>query len=73
VQPGLIDRYQLVGFLRALVKAAESDASQAVLLLAPGHEGGRPRVGETIIPDLLPGQSTWIPRAWLRKFAAQAA
>jgi serine/threonine protein kinase len=72
-QPGLIDRYGLVGFLRALVRAAERDEAEAIFLLVPGHEGGRPRIGETVIPDLLPGQSLWIPKAWIGAHAQQAA
>jgi hypothetical protein len=72
-QPGLVDRYQLVPFLRRLVKAAENDAAQAILLLVPGHEGGKPMIGDTPIPDLLPGQSVWIPKPWLSQHAPKAA
>lgn len=64
-QLGLVDRYGLVDFLREVVDASKHDASEAILLLVPGHERGVPRIGETIIPDLLPGQSTWIPKSWI--------
>lgn len=64
-QPGLIDRYQLVDLLRSLVEAAKDDAAEPILLLVPGHERGSPRIGDTLIPDLLPGQWTWIPKAWI--------
>ncbi len=64
-QPGLIDRYELAEFLRGLVEGAKDDDAEAILLLVPGHEGGIPRIGDTVIPDLLPGQSTWVPKAWI--------
>jgi serine/threonine protein kinase len=64
-QPGLIDRYQLVELLRSLVEAAKDDAAEPILLLVPGHERGVPKIGDTVIPDLLPGQWTWIPKAWI--------
>lgn len=63
--PGLIDRYALVDFLRTLVAASRADEAEAIFLLVPGHEGGVPRIGSTVIPDLLPGQSTWVPRSWI--------
>jgi hypothetical protein len=62
---GLIDRYQLVDLLRSLVEAAKDDAAEPILLLVPGHERGVPKIGDTLIPDLLPGQWTWIPKAWI--------
>jgi hypothetical protein len=34
-------------------------------LVVPGHERGAPKIGDTLIPDLLPGQWTWIPKAWI--------
>ena len=64
-QPGLIDRYALDEFLRALVEAARTDEAEATFLLVPGHEGGVSRIGATLIPDLLPGQATWVPKAWI--------
>lgn len=65
-QPGLVDRYGLVEFLQSVVEAAKDDASQAIVVLVPGLEKGIPRIGNTLIPDLLPGQSTWIPGSWIR-------
>jgi hypothetical protein len=64
-QPGLVDRYGLDELLHAIVEASKDDAAQAIFLLVPGHEGGVPRIGNTLIPDLLPGQSTWIPKSWI--------
>ena len=73
-QPGLIGRYQLAGFLDRVVAAARDvDDGEAILLLVPGHEGGRPTIREVSIPGLLPGQHLWIPRAWLKQHAARAA
>jgi hypothetical protein len=72
-QPGLIDRYQLVDLLRSLVEAAKDDAAEPILLLVPGHERGAPKIGDTVIPDLLPGQWTWIPKAWIGAQLQQAA
>jgi hypothetical protein len=64
-QPGLIDRYQLVDLLRSIVEAAKDEAADPILLLVPGHERGVPKIGDTLIPDLLSGQWTWIPKAWI--------
>lgn len=73
-QPGLIGRYGLVGFLERLVASArDDDAGQAIVLLIPGHEGGRPMIGEVAVPGLLPGQYAWIPRPWLSEHAPKAA
>tara|TARA_R110002096_G_scaffold44524_1_gene119665 strand:- start:26619 stop:30962 length:4344 start_codon:yes stop_codon:yes gene_type:complete len=66
--PGLIDRYQLTGFLKALVASSKHDDAEATILLVPGHEGGQPKIeGRTVIPGLLPGQSIRISRSWLTK------
>jgi hypothetical protein len=71
-EPGLIHRYRLDGFLRALVAASQDDTSEAIVLLCPGHGGQRGRAptieGEMLIPSLLPGQSTWIPLSWLNDY-----
>lgn len=73
-QPGLIGRYALVGFLERLVTSArDDDAGAAIILLIPGHEGGRPMIGEVAVPGLLPGQHAWIPRPWLREHTPRAA
>jgi serine/threonine protein kinase len=71
-EPGLLHRYRLDGFLRALVAASQDDTSEAIVLLCPGHGGQRGRAptieGEMLIPGLLPGQSTWIPLSWLNDY-----
>ena len=54
-----------VDLLRSLVEAAKDDAAEPILLVVPGHERGAPKVGETLIADLLPGQWTWIPKVWI--------
>jgi len=66
-QPGLIDRYQLVDLLRSLVEAAKGQGrrGRADPAAPAGHERGVPKIGDTLIPDLLPGQWTWIPKAWI--------
>ncbi|MCX5743172.1 MAG: protein kinase [Proteobacteria bacterium] len=64
-QPGLIDRYQLTDFLDKLVAASRDDDSSAIILLVPGNDGGVPIIGDTPISDLLPGQHTSIPKAWI--------
>lgn len=73
----LIHRYQLEGFLRALVAASQDDAAAAMVLLCPGHGGQRGRAptieGEMMIPGLLPGQSAWIPMSWLTDYRKSAA
>jgi len=67
VQPGLIARYHLDGFLNRLIQASQQDEAQAILLLVPAHEtGGIPKInGELTIGSILPSQALWIPRAWL--------
>lgn len=73
-QPGLIDRYGLTEFLQTLVKTIrDQDAAAAVLLLVPGYEGGTPRIGNTPVPDLLPGQSIWMPKSWIGSVLENAA
>lgn len=64
-QPGLIDRCQLVDLSRGLAEAAKDDVAEPILLVVPGHERGAPKIGDTLIPDPLPGQWTWIPKAWI--------
>jgi serine/threonine protein kinase len=73
-EPGLIDRYQLDGFLRSIVAAARDDASAAIIMLCPGHGGGQPTIeGRTIVPGVLPGQSMWIPPSWIIEHRRRAA
>jgi serine/threonine protein kinase len=79
-EPGLIDRYRLEPFLRALVAASQDDRAEAIVLLCPGHgaQRGRPPTieGTMVIPGMLPGQSAWIPPSWItehRRARASAA
>ncbi len=67
VQPGLLARYQLTDFVSALVSAAKSDEAAAILLLVPAHDtGAMPLInGRLAVPDLLAGQTLWVPREWL--------
>jgi len=75
VQPGLIARYRLERFLKALVAAAGADESEAIFLLVPTHDtGGMPRInGVMAIPDLLPAQHLWMSREWLENRDAAAS
>ena len=76
-EPGLIHRYHLEQFLRAVVVSSQDDAAAAIVLLCPGHGGqrGKPPTieGEMLIPGLLPGQSAWIPLSWLNDYRRNAA
>src|SRR5690606_19006916 len=73
-EPGLIDRYQLTGFLGEMVAGSQNDASEAIVLLCPGQAGRTPTIeGRTAIPGLLPGQSLWLPDSWLREHGTRAA
>jgi serine/threonine protein kinase len=67
VQPGLLARYQLADFVSALVTAAKADEAAAILLLVPAHDtGSAPLInGRLAVPDLLAGQTLWVPREWL--------
>ena len=67
VQPGLMARYRLDGFLQALVQTARSPEAEAILLLVPSVDsGGIPRInGELAIPGVLASQSLWVPREWI--------
>ncbi len=73
-EPGLIDRYQLLGFLAEMVAASQDDAAEAILLLCPGHPGLAPTIeGRTAVPGLIPGQSLWLPPSWLGEHGKRAA
>jgi len=69
IRPGLIARYRLEGFLRAMIDKCAEDASESLFFLVPSRDtGGVPKInGELSIPGLLSQQATWIPRAWLGK------
>jgi hypothetical protein len=68
VQPGLLARYRLTGFLEALVAASRRDDAEAILLLVPGHDtGGVPVINGVLpVPGVLPGQRLSVSREWLR-------
>jgi serine/threonine protein kinase len=68
IQLGLLARYDLRDFVRAIVDATHDDRSEAIVIVNPIHEGDRPDViaGRLPIPGLLPGQIGHIPRPWLR-------
>lgn len=67
VQPGLLARYRLEGFLERLVAAGKSPESAGILLLVPSVDGaGVPRInGELAVPGLLPSQGMWVSLEWL--------
>ena len=71
VDPGLLDRYQLIDFLRALAAAAQRDDAEAIIVLVPDQGGGTPAIGgRTQLPGLLPGQWTWVDPTWLKEASA---
>ena len=44
IQPGLLARYRLSGFLTRMVEAAKDPETPAILVLVPGHDHGGIRV-----------------------------
>lgn len=75
VQPGLIARYRLHGFLQRLLEASRDPRSAALFLLVPSRDrGGVPKINDTlVIPEVGLPQTLWIPSEWLREHAAHAA
>ena len=69
VQPGLLARYRLEGFIDAVVAASRRDDSAAIFLLVPSRDtGGIPRVnGELTIRGILPSQALWVPVGWPKR------
>lgn len=69
VQPGLLARYRMDGFVRGLVEASRRDEQQAILLLVPAVEanaGPIPAInGEMALPGILREDVLWVPRAYL--------
>jgi hypothetical protein len=67
VQPGLLARYRLEDFLRALVDASKRDEAAAIFLLVPSHDvPGVPRInGELVVPGVLAAHALRVPREWL--------
>ncbi len=72
---GLVARYRLEGFLRALVSSASDPKSKAIFLLVPAHEGpGVPAInGELAIPGVLSSHALWLTEAWLKNLHNAAA
>jgi hypothetical protein len=75
VQPGLLARYRLNGFLRRLLEASRDPKCAALLLLVPSRDrGGVPKINETlVIPEVGQPQTLWIPSAWLGARSPDAA
>jgi hypothetical protein len=69
VQPGLLSRFRLEGFLRRLLDASRDPKSAAIFLLVPGHDtGGVPRInGELTIPEVGLPQTLWVPLEWVKE------
>lgn len=67
VQPGLLARYRLEGFLERLVAAGKSPEAAGIVLLVPAVDGaGVPKInGELAVPGLLPSQVLWVSHEWL--------
>lgn len=70
IQPGLLARYHLTGFLGRLMTAEEQDDGPAILLVVPSYEEGGPAVihapqGSLAVPtgSLVP--PLWVPESWV--------
>ncbi|HWA24381.1 MAG TPA: BREX system serine/threonine kinase PglW [Lacunisphaera sp.] len=68
VQPGLLARYRLNGFLRRLLEASRDTRCAALFLLVPSRDrAGVPKINETlVIPEVGLPQTLWVPHSWLR-------
>jgi hypothetical protein len=75
VQPGLIARYRLTGFLRRLLEASRDPRCAALFLLVPSRDrGGVPKINDSlVIPEVGLPQTLWIPNDWLGEHASHAA
>lgn len=75
VQPGLVSRYRLDGFLRRLLDASRDPSCAALFLLVPSHDtAGVPRInGELTIPEVGLPQTLWVPLEWVRERRKNAA
>jgi serine/threonine protein kinase len=76
VQPGLLARYELKGFVQALVEASKRDDSAAIFLLVPGHDGpgGVPAINGTLaLPGVLPSKALRVPSEWVNDHHHQTA
>ncbi|NUP07973.1 MAG: protein kinase [Polyangiaceae bacterium] len=67
VQPGLLARYRLEGFLQALIDASKDRDSAAIFLLVPAHDtGGLPLINRELpIRGVLPSDGLWVSAHWL--------
>ena len=68
VQPGLIARYRLEGFLQRLLVASRDPNCAALFLLVPSRDkAGVPRINEElVIPEVGLPQTLWVPAQWLK-------
>jgi hypothetical protein len=75
VQPGLIARYRLDGFLRKLIEASKAPDTASIFLLVPSHDmGGIPLInGDLSIPGVLASQVLWVSLDWLANKHNRAA
>ena len=74
VQPGLLARYRLDGFLRRLLEASRDPKCAALFLLVPSPDkAGVPKINEQmVIPEVGLPQTLWVPLQWLRARADAA-
>jgi len=74
IQPGLLARYRLDGFLRSLLAASRDPKCAALFLLVPSRDrAGVPKINEhLVIPEVGAPQTLWIPLEWLREPADAA-
>lgn len=74
VQPGLIARYRLAGFLSRLLESARAAEAPIVLLVPSRDTGGIPKInGEYAIPGLLASQVLWVSPDWISNQHNRAA
>ena len=75
VQPGLIARYRLEGFLKSLMETSKSPDAASIFLLVPSHDvGGIPLInGDLPVPGLLASQVLWVSLDWLGNMHNRAA
>lgn len=69
VQPGLVARYRLEGFVEQVVEVSRRDESAAIFWLVPSLDtGGIPRINADMsIRGILPSQSLWVPTGWPKR------
>jgi hypothetical protein len=75
VQPGLVARFRLEGFLQKLIASSQESETAAIFLLVPSHDmTGIPRInGELAIPGVLQSQVLWVSLGWLANKHNEAA